>query len=132
VNFNLQHIQQFCLLLDCLKDYYLHVVFEGGHWKSWLLPVDGNILESHGLRTWLEGQLTLKRAVASRLAITGAPLDPRMGRDLTRTMLRGISNNKGVARGSRKFTYWEQSRIRFLQLRQSASLLRSLAEELSG
>ena len=97
---DVQHIQQFCLVLRYPQNYYLHVVFENGQWDSFLAPANGRIFGlddpgSYGV--WFECQSILKSAVAGfmkSIAITSGFRDPRDGRGLTRDMLLDISMHK--------------------------------------
>jgi hypothetical protein len=98
-NKDLQHIEQFCLVLRHFEDYYVHLVFEGGKWDSWLLPVGDKILGSGDFGVWFVNQGALKGAVTDYMATVAShwcSLDPRTGRGLTYEMLRDVSNDEDV------------------------------------
>ena len=98
-NKDLQHVQQFCLVLHRLSDYYVHIVFEGGKWDSWLLPAGDRILGFKDFGVWFLNQGALKDAVTeymASLATTWSSLDPRAGRGLTREMLEGVASDEEV------------------------------------
>jgi hypothetical protein len=104
----IQHIQEFSLSLPYLQDFYLHVIFEGGEWDSWLLPTDGKTLESSDTIAWVWCQGVFKGAVTKymgAIATTRDPLDPRVGRGFIRNMLGDASNSRDIIE---KFQYMHQ------------------------
>lgn len=99
---DLQHIQQFCLVLRHLPNYYIHLVFEGGKWEAWFLPVGDRILGTDDFGLWLMNQDHVKDAVAEYMASKAndwTDFDPSEGHGLTCEMLQDISRDHEVNRG---------------------------------
>lgn len=96
---DLQHVQHFCFVLRRLPDYYVHVVFEGGKWDSWLLPTDARTLGPENIGVWFINQGVLKDSVAeymASLANTWNSLGPRAGRRFSLDVLEGFASDEEV------------------------------------
>lgn len=114
---DLQHVQQFCLVLRGLPKYEVHIVFEGGKWDSWLLPANGRILGSDNFGILFLNQRVLKKSVTEYMASVApmwASSDPRAGRGLTCQMLQDLSVNGKVIEAVECQSEFENSGLRVM------------------